>query len=144
LLSELMKCFYIARHLAAKFGTNSVILIWWVLFVIDDVWFEVVLFFFWGFLLISAIFIGYGWFSVVKILLISPLFCSEVCEVLCLCCLLELIWNFNNFDLVFCGLCWGLFLGYRRVVFSWYLFFICCFADYYLMRCFHIARYLAA
>ena len=42
-------------------------------------------------LVISAIFLVYGRFSVLKILLISPLFCSEVCEVLRLCCLLELI-----------------------------------------------------
>ncbi len=61
------------------------------------VWFEVVIF-------SEASFnkcycIGYGWFSVIKIFLSSPLFCSQVCEVLRLCCLLKLIWNFNNFDL---------------------------------------------
>ena len=58
------------------------------------------LLFSWDFLLMIDIFIGFGWFSVVKILL-------SFSVLLRLWCLLELIWNFNNFDLVLCGFIMG-------------------------------------
>ncbi len=98
--------FCFERYLAAKNGTNC-----WVLYSIGFffcrwfvIWMGAI---FLRFLEISAIFIVYGWFSVLKILLISPLFFCEVCEVLRLCCSLELIWNFIYFDLVLCGFMLG-------------------------------------
>jgi hypothetical protein len=45
----------------------------------------------------------------------------------------------------FAWICVGVFfLGRRRVVFSLVYSSLCCCAEYYLLRCFHIARYLAA
>ncbi len=52
--------------------------------------------------------------------------------------LIILPWFFLNLFL-------GSIVGYRRVVFSWYLSLGCGFASVdYLMNCCHIARYLAA
>ena len=42
-------------------------------------------------------------------------------------------------------ICVGVFfLGRRRVVFSLVHFPLCCCVEYYLLRCFYIARHLAA
>jgi hypothetical protein len=54
--------------------------------------------------------------------------------------------NFNNFDLVLCGFMLGSisWVEMGSVFFLVSVFVIDCFADYYLMGCFHIARHLAA
>ena len=57
-LSELVKYLRMERYLAAKIGTISLVLVWWVFFIMDGWYLEVVLIFSLIFL-ISAIFIIY-------------------------------------------------------------------------------------
>ncbi len=62
-----------------------------------------------------------------------------------LCCLINMVLNFNDFSWIWVDICWGVFLGRRRVVFLFFMHFpFCCCAEYYLLRCPLLARHLAA
>jgi hypothetical protein len=61
------------------------------------------------------------------------------------CCLINMVLNFNVSNWFCVDMCWGVFLGCGRVVFSSFLYFrFCCCAEYYLLRCSLLACHLAA
>jgi hypothetical protein len=65
-------------------------------------------------------------------------------EVSCLCCLIKLLLNFKLLTDCFVDLCWVLFLWRRRVVFSLVYFSSLLLRWLLFLRCFCIARHLAA
>ena len=66
-------------------------------------------------------------------------------RVSCFCCLINMVLNFNVSSWFCVDMCWGVFLGRRRVVFLFFMHFpFCCCAEYYLLRCYFLARHLAA
>jgi hypothetical protein len=140
-----MRYLRIERHLAAKFGTFSAFLntrgrlyYGWKIF--------------WGGGFSCRFRFNNCYSSTEMISFIKFFSCHSVfpaaahaVEVLYLSCLIILVLGLNVSDWFCVDMCWGVFfLGRRRVVF----FFVhsssqCC-VEYYLLRCFHIARHLAA
>ena len=139
----LMKRFHTARYLAAKIGTNSgvfdligLLCCWW--------------FMIWGGADFCGIFFNKCYFH--RIWMISV---TKVCLVVVFACrcwwiaLVPFLFKFNLKFLIillwfFLNLFWGLFLGYRRVVFSLYCGCFCInFLGYLLSELFDKQRHLA-
>ncbi len=80
-------------------------------------------------------------FPVIRFFLLQ----RRLSEVSCVCFLIKLLLNFKTFDWLFRRFVLGsFFLSRRRLVFCLVISPPCCCADYYLLRCFCIARHLAA